>query len=88
MPIAGIDHIALPTADGERFLHFYERLGFRSTDEADWRAGRYPIFSVTSASVSTSVIPTTTWSSSSVTTRVPSDDFPKGDWQHDGSRTC
>lgn len=46
MPIAGIDHIALPTADGERFLAFYRRLGFSSTDEAEWRAGRYPIFSI------------------------------------------
>jgi catechol 2,3-dioxygenase-like lactoylglutathione lyase family enzyme len=46
MPVAGIDHIALPTADGERFLDFYKRLGFSSTDEAEWRAGRYPIFSI------------------------------------------
>ena len=46
MPIAGIDHIALPTADGERLLHFYKRLGFSSTDEEEWRAGRYPIFSI------------------------------------------
>ena len=46
MPVAGIDHIALPTADGERFLEFYKRLGFASTDEAEWRAGRYPIFSI------------------------------------------
>jgi catechol 2,3-dioxygenase-like lactoylglutathione lyase family enzyme len=46
MPVAGIDHVALPTADGERFLEFYKRLGFTSTDEAEWRAGRYPIFSI------------------------------------------
>jgi catechol 2,3-dioxygenase-like lactoylglutathione lyase family enzyme len=46
VPVAGIDHIALPTADGERFLDFYKRLGFSSTDEAEWRAGRYPIFSI------------------------------------------
>jgi catechol 2,3-dioxygenase-like lactoylglutathione lyase family enzyme len=46
MPIAGIDHIALPTADGERFLAFYKSLGFTSTDEEEWRAGQYPIFSV------------------------------------------
>lgn len=46
MPVAGIDHIALPTADGERLLEFYKRLGFASTDEAEWRAGRYPIFSI------------------------------------------
>jgi catechol 2,3-dioxygenase-like lactoylglutathione lyase family enzyme len=28
-------------------LDFYKRLGFSSTDEAEWRAGRYPIFSLT-----------------------------------------
>jgi catechol 2,3-dioxygenase-like lactoylglutathione lyase family enzyme len=46
VPVAGFDHVALPTADGERFLEFYKRLGFSSTDEEEWRAGRYPIFSL------------------------------------------
>jgi catechol 2,3-dioxygenase-like lactoylglutathione lyase family enzyme len=47
VPVTGFDHIALPTADGERFLDFYKRLGFASPDEEEWRAGRYPIFSLT-----------------------------------------
>lgn len=46
MSLAGIDHVALPTADGERFLAFYKALGFTSPDEDDWRAGRSPIFSI------------------------------------------
>jgi catechol 2,3-dioxygenase-like lactoylglutathione lyase family enzyme len=46
MPVAGFDHIALPTANGERFLTFYKALGFTTTDEEEWRAGRYPIFSI------------------------------------------
>jgi catechol 2,3-dioxygenase-like lactoylglutathione lyase family enzyme len=46
MPVVGIDHVALPTADGERFLAFYKALGFTTTDEEEWRAGRYPIFSI------------------------------------------
>jgi catechol 2,3-dioxygenase-like lactoylglutathione lyase family enzyme len=46
MPIAGLDHVALPTADGERFMAFYKRLGFTTVDEDEWRSGRYPIFSL------------------------------------------
>jgi catechol 2,3-dioxygenase-like lactoylglutathione lyase family enzyme len=46
MPVAGIDHVALPTADGERLLAFYLALGFTATDAEAWRAGRYPIFSI------------------------------------------
>jgi catechol 2,3-dioxygenase-like lactoylglutathione lyase family enzyme len=44
--VSGLDHVALPTADGERFLAFYKALGATSPDEADWRAGRRPVFSV------------------------------------------
>jgi catechol 2,3-dioxygenase-like lactoylglutathione lyase family enzyme len=46
MPVAGIDHVALPTANGERLLAFYKALGFTTCDEEEWRAGRYPIFSI------------------------------------------
>lgn len=46
MSVAGFDHIALPTADAERFLAFYKALGFTSPDEHEWRAGGSPIFSI------------------------------------------
>jgi catechol 2,3-dioxygenase-like lactoylglutathione lyase family enzyme len=46
MPVAGIDHVALPTADVERLLAFYLALGFTATDAEEWRAGKYPIFSI------------------------------------------
>src|SRR5258708_27199794 len=46
MPVVGFDHVALPTANGERFLAFYKSLGFSTTHEEEWRAGRYPIFSI------------------------------------------
>ena len=46
MPVAGIDHVALPTADGERLLAFYLALGFTETEAEAWRAGKYPIFSI------------------------------------------
>ena len=46
MPVAGFDHIALPTANAEAFAAFYKKLGFTTVDEDEWRAGRYPIFSL------------------------------------------
>lgn len=46
MPVTGIDHVALPTADAERFLAFYKALGFTCPDEDAWRAGRLPVFSI------------------------------------------
>ena len=46
MPTVGIDHIAMPTADAERLIEFYKRLGFTINDEAEWRAGKANIFSI------------------------------------------
>jgi catechol 2,3-dioxygenase-like lactoylglutathione lyase family enzyme len=46
MPVAGIDHVALPTADAERLLAFYKQLGFVSPDESEWRAGRQRFFAL------------------------------------------
>jgi catechol 2,3-dioxygenase-like lactoylglutathione lyase family enzyme len=46
MPVTGFDHIALPTAHPEELLAFYTALGFGTTDVEEWRAGRYPIFSI------------------------------------------
>ena len=40
MAVSGIDHIALPTANAERLLAFYEKLGFGTENVEDWRAGR------------------------------------------------
>lgn len=46
MPTVGIDHIAMPTANAERLLAFYKRLGFPINNEEKWRAGDMPIFSI------------------------------------------
>jgi catechol 2,3-dioxygenase-like lactoylglutathione lyase family enzyme len=46
MPTVGIDHIAMPTADAERLIAFYKRLGFTINEEAEWRAGKATIFSI------------------------------------------
>ena len=47
MPVTGFDHIALPTADAERFIAFYTGLGFGTLGEDEWRAGRRLLFSLT-----------------------------------------
>jgi catechol 2,3-dioxygenase-like lactoylglutathione lyase family enzyme len=45
--VTALDHVALPTADAERFLRFYKALGFGVEHEAEWRSGAFPIFSIT-----------------------------------------
>jgi catechol 2,3-dioxygenase-like lactoylglutathione lyase family enzyme len=46
MPTVGIDHIAMPTANAERLLAFYKRLGFPINNEEAWREGKVPTFSI------------------------------------------
>ena len=46
MSTVGIDHIAMPTADAERLIAFYKKLGFDINDEEEWRAGAANIFSI------------------------------------------
>ena len=47
MPVTGFDHIALPTEDAERLVAFYLKLGFGTEYLEEWRAGTYPLFSIT-----------------------------------------
>ena len=46
MPTAGIDHIAMPTANAERLIAFYKKLGFPINNEAEWRSGTARTFSI------------------------------------------
>ena len=46
MATVGIDHIAMPTANAERLIRFYKKLGFTINDEAEWRSGAANIFSI------------------------------------------
>ena len=59
MTVAGIDHVALPTADAERLLAFYLGLGFGCEGADDWRAGRAPTFSITCGDNKLSIHPET-----------------------------
>lgn len=46
MPVSGFDHVAMPTADCERFIAFYESLGFTIIDRDKWRKGEAKIFAL------------------------------------------
>ena len=46
MPVSGFDHVALPTSDSERFIEFYNRLGFNVIDEEQWRRGEARVFAI------------------------------------------
>ena len=46
MSTVSIDHIAMPTADAEKLIAFYKRVGFAINDDAEWRAGKAGIFSI------------------------------------------
>ena len=46
MATTGIDHIAMPTANAEKLIEFYKRLGFTINDEDKWRSGEAGIFSI------------------------------------------
>ena len=46
MASIGIDHIAIPTADAERLILFYKKLGFTINDEKEWREGKVNIFNI------------------------------------------
>ena len=46
MSTVGIDHIAMPTANAERLIAFYKKLGFHINDEDEWRAGEANAFSI------------------------------------------
>lgn len=46
MSTVSIDHIAMPTANAERLIEFYKRIGFTINDEDEWRAGEANAFSI------------------------------------------
>ena len=46
MPTKSIDHIAMPTANAERLLSFYKKLGFPINDEEEWRSGTARFYSI------------------------------------------
>ena len=46
MATVSIDHIAMPTANAERLIAFYKKLGFPINNEDEWRIGTARTFSI------------------------------------------
>ena len=46
MPTASIDHVAIPTANAELTPRVLQTPGFSINNEAAWRAGTVPTFSI------------------------------------------
>ena len=46
MPVIGLDHVAIPTANPEAMLSFYRTLGFEVPEPREWRASGIPFFSI------------------------------------------
>lgn len=46
MPVLGWDHVSFPSRDPEVLLDFYDRLGFETIQEQEYRSGRSPIFAI------------------------------------------
>ena len=61
MPIAGFDHVSLPTADSERCIEFYKRLGFSIIDEDKWRNGESRLFAIQIGQSKINVHPPEVW---------------------------
>ena len=72
MPIADLDHVALPTQRPNEMIDFYRALGFGVEGEASWRSGTARHFSFTLGRTKLNVHPPETWTDRSVTLRAPS----------------
>lgn len=46
MPVAGFDHVAIPTERPEEMLRFYRALGFGGPTPEEWRAENRRFFSI------------------------------------------
>jgi catechol 2,3-dioxygenase-like lactoylglutathione lyase family enzyme len=46
MPVTGWDHVSFPARDPDALMDFYKRLGFETINEAEFRAGKYPLFAI------------------------------------------
>lgn len=46
MPVAALDHVALPTSQPEQMLRFYRDLGFQAPEPQEWLSLKARMFSV------------------------------------------
>jgi catechol 2,3-dioxygenase-like lactoylglutathione lyase family enzyme len=71
MPIAGFDHVAMPTAQPEALIAFYKRLGFTIVHEEEWRQGKARAFAIAFGNNKINVHPPEVWQNERFTLRGP-----------------
>lgn len=71
MPIVSFDHAAMPTADPERLIAFYEKLGFTAVHADEWRQGKARAFSLAFGDNKINVHPPEVWQDPKFTLRGP-----------------
>ena len=71
MPIAGFDHVAVPTHDCGALIAFYTRLGFNVVGEAEWRSGAQPFVSLALDNVKINLHDPKLWQNERFTLRGP-----------------
>ena len=79
MPVAGVDHVAIPTEKPEAMLGFYRALGFEAPDYEEWLAQGVPFFSIVCGDQKINVHAPELWRSDSFTLRGPSAEPGCGD---------
>jgi catechol 2,3-dioxygenase-like lactoylglutathione lyase family enzyme len=72
MPITAFDHAAIPTANPEALIVFYEKLGFTPVHVQDWRDGKSRAFALAFGDNKINVHPPEAWQDPRFTLRGPS----------------
>jgi len=71
MPIASFDHAAIPTAQPEAMIAFYEKLGFTAVHAQEWREGKARAFALAFGNSKINVHPPEVWQNPEFTLRGP-----------------
>ena len=80
MPIAAIDHVAMPAGDPEALMTFYRALGFAIVHEAEWRSGKFPMFAIAVGDQKINVHDPKLWQSGTFDLRGPTAEPGCGDF--------
>lgn len=71
MSIAGLDHVAIPTAQPEEMLRFYRALGFSAPEPEEWRRGGAKFFAIQFGDNKINVHAPEMWRNAAFTLRGP-----------------
>jgi catechol 2,3-dioxygenase-like lactoylglutathione lyase family enzyme len=72
MSVAGLDHVAIPTARPEQMLEFYRALGFSAPTPDEWRRSGARVFAIQFGNNKINVHAPALWENAAFTLRGPS----------------